>query len=222
MLQVAVARIDETGDGTAPAWLGASEQARWRALALSARPAFGTSRGLLRRLLRASFGVEHDPWTISADAGTEPVVQGALAVRASLSHRLGWVAAAVSDAAVGVDVEVSRPPRSDPAERAALMLAPVELEDWHALPAERREPALLTAWTAKEAWFKAAADGGAPWDFRKVIARPCAPARANVRTWSAPTLHVAVCSASTDDLVRVDCAGIDPAAPTRYWRVGGA
>jgi 4'-phosphopantetheinyl transferase len=222
MLQVAVAPIDETGDVAAPVWLGASEWARWATLSPSARLAWVESRRLLRSLLRMWSGAADDAWTISADAGTAPIVRGPHSVSASISHRLGWVAAAVSDAAVGVDVEVLRPPRSDASERAALMLAPAELEEWNALPAERREPALLTAWTAKEAWFKAVGDGGAPWDFRKVIARSCAPAGANVRTWSAPPLHVAVCSASADDLAHAECAGIDPAAPGRYWRVAGA
>jgi phosphopantetheinyl transferase len=102
------------------------------------------------------------------------------------------------------------------------MLSPDELEDWSALPAERRESALLTAWTAKEAWFKSVDDDTAPWDFRHVRARSCEPAGANVRTWSAPTLHVAVCSTSADDLRRAQCAGADPAAVSRYWRVSCA
>lgn len=222
MLQVAVARIDVDADAPAPAWLGASERARWATLAPSAGPGFVASRALLRRLLRTATGNASGDWSVSAEAGSEPVVEGAAAVRASLSHRLGWVAAAVSDDAVGVDVEVARPSRADTPGRAALMLAAAEFAHWNALSPERRESALLTAWTAKEAWFKASPPHAAPWDFRQVVARACAPASANVRTWAAPPLHVAVCSANADDLARVDCAGLAPAATSTFWRVGRA
>lgn len=222
MLQVAVARIDEAAGAAPPAWLRTSERARWTALAAPTRPAFAASRALLRRVLRASFGAPDEAWTISAEAGAAPVVQGPAAVHASVSHRLGWAAAAVSDAAVGVDVEVARPPRSTAAERAALMLSPAELEDWNALPGAARELALLTAWTAKEAWFKAVDAGVAPWDFRRVVARACAPANANVRTWFAPPLHVAVCSANADDLAHADCAGLPSVTESLYWRVAAA
>lgn len=222
MLRVAVAPIGEGAPVAAPAWLGASEQARWSTLPPQARAAFAGSRALLRDLLRTSFGAPGEAWTICAAAGRAPVVQGPRAVHASLSHRLGWVAAAVSDAAVGVDVEVPRPSRADAAARASLMLAPAELVDWQALPPGSREAALLAAWTAKEAWFKAAGEGVAPWDFRKMVARACTPAGANVRTWSAPSLHVAVCSPDADDLARARCAGVAPAAESRYWRVAAA
>ena len=227
MLRVAVARLAESpsGDDVAtPAWLGASERRRWTALSPAARHEFAASRSLLRTLLEAATDVPGAAWEVSAQAGTAPVVHasgiGGDAVHASLSHRLGWVAAAVADRAVGVDIECERPPRGNPGERAALMLSPSELAHWQTLPADERESALLTRWTLKEAWFKASPPEAAPWDFRRVVARPCAPAQANARAWTAAPLHVALCCDDADALVAAACPGLDDAsARTSFWRV---
>jgi phosphopantetheinyl transferase len=202
--------------------MGASERVRWNGLRPASRSSFLASRALLRRLLEQCTGVPADGWDISAEAGTAPLVHGPEHLRASLSHRLDWVAAAVSEGVVGIDLEQARPPRSDPAERAAMMLAPVELAAWTALPHAAREPALLTAWTAKEAWFKASPSQAAAWDFRQVVARACSPGQANVRAWAAPPLHVAVCCADPHALARVDCEGLDPSATSTFWHVARA
>jgi phosphopantetheinyl transferase len=223
MLWISVARIEDLAVADCaevPPWMGSDERRRWADQSATGRREFVASRALLRRLLQASTGVPSEAWDISAVAGREPIVRGPTDVRASLSHRLGWVAAAVSDTLVGVDVECARPSRSDPQERAALTLAPEELPAWSALAPEVRESALLTRWTAKESWFKAAPSQDAAWDFRRVIARACAPARANVRTWVAAPLHVAVCSDQPRELAEVECEGLDPASCTStFWHV---
>ena len=228
MLRVAIAQVHDepvAGDDVAPAWMGDAERLRWTALSPAARRAFVASRALLRELLRGATGVPRDGWRVSAQAGTAPVASPLraglpeAALHVSLSHRLGWVAAAACDAAVGVDIERARPARSDPAERAALMLSSAELPAWHALAPNERESALLTCWTAKEAWFKASPPGTAPWDFRRVAARACAPAQANVRAWAAPPLHVALCCADARALSDARCAGLAPDAATSSWFV---
>ena len=230
MLRVAVARVTEAAPGGAagmPAWLGDSERQRWTQLTPPARAPFAASRALLRELLQAATGVPAGAWDVSAPAGSAPTARAtrgeaaSTAIHVSLSHRLGWVAAAVADAPVGVDIECERPPRSDPAERAALMLSPAERLAWDELAPDAREPALLACWTAKEAWFKASPPGAAPWDFRHVAARACAPdsEQANVRTWSAPPLHVALCCADARALSDARCAGLAPDAATSSWFV---
>jgi phosphopantetheinyl transferase len=208
---------------TPPAWMGESERVRWAQLKPGARVAFAACRALVRELLESATGVAAPDWTVSADTGRAPLAGtpalAAEAVRVSLSHRLGWVAAAVSESAVGIDVEVARSSRSETVDRAAMMLAPAELADWKSLASERREPALLTAWTAKEAWFKASPAGAAAWDFRQVVAHACAPAQANVRAWEASPLHVAVCSGDAGDLADAVCLGLDATATSSFWRV---
>ena len=232
MLRVAVGRIPDApdaGDGAAPAWLGHAEQRRWTRLSPVSRGEFVASRALLRELLQAATGVPAQRWDVSAEAGMAPVARTdsvavpAAAPHVSLSHRLGWIAAAVAGVRVGVDVECDRPTRSDPAERAALMLAASELPAWRVLAADEREADLLTRWTAKEAWFKASPPDTAPWDFRHVVARACAPAQANVRTWRSPPLHVAVCCADAQALAGAVCEGVSAAAAAgAYWHVARA
>ncbi len=227
MLRLGVARVTAATLGAAamPAWLGDSERRRWAQLAPGQHAPFAASRALLRELLQVATGVPADAWDVSAQAGRAPTAQAIRcdfappAVHVSLSHRLGWVAAAVADAPVGIDLECERPSRSDPAERAALMLSAAERLAWNDLEPGAREAALLSRWTAKEAWFKASSTGAAPWDFRQITAGACASARANVRTWAAPPLHVAVCSADARTLARTRCEGLAPDAATSSWFV---
>jgi phosphopantetheinyl transferase len=229
MLRVAVDRVHDTpcaGPAGMPPWLGESEQRRWATLSDGPRSEFVASRLLLRELLLQATGVAAASWDISAEPGVAPLARAmqadapVVAPAVSLSHRIGWVAAAVADVRVGVDVECDRAARSDPAERAALMLSPAELPDWHALPADERESALLARWVAKEAWFKASPPTTAAWDFRQVVARACAPEYANVRVWRSPPLHVAVSCADSRALVSAPCDGLpDGAVAASFWHV---
>ncbi len=223
MLRIAIARMPPAPDTDAmPAWLGDSERRRWATLPAPARAGFAASRALLRELLRQATGIAASSWEVSAEAGTALRVsaEGATSgVHVSLSHRLGWVAATVGDTVVGIDIEVDRTPRSDADERAALMLSADELTEWRRVPAPAREAALQARWTAKEAWFKASPPQSAPWDFRLVRARDCAPADANVRTWRAAPVHVALCCADAGALTAARCDGLPPAADVAFWRV---
>jgi len=227
MLRVAVGRVvvdSAVGDLVMPAWLGASERRRWPQVGPAARQAFVAGRALLRELLQSATGVAATAWDVSSEPGNAAVATSSAAVGAvhvSLSHRLGWVAAAVSDSAVGVDIECDRAARSDPGERAALMLSPEELAEWPSVPADEREAALLARWTAKEAWFKSCPPQSAPWDFRRVhaSARASADAGANVRTWRATPVHVALCCGDAVALAGARCDGLPPIAAEAFWHV---
>jgi hypothetical protein len=104
------------------------------------------------------------------------------------------------------------------------MLSPEESSAWRAVPAGEREAALLARWTAKEAWFKSCPPQAAPWDFRRVRASACAPAdaRANVRTWRAAPLHVALCCADPRALAQARCEGLPAAGDEATWHVAAA
>jgi 4'-phosphopantetheinyl transferase len=215
-----------------PASFGRAERERWDMLPPSARASFVASRLLLRRLLARASGVPEAEWTVSATAGRAPVAarsgevpgsDGARTPGVSLSHRLGWVCAATGPGEIGVDIEVDRPARTESSDRAALILAAVELAAWHALAPDERDASLLACWTAKEAWFKSRPPGHAPWDFRSVVARACDPSRANVRVWRAPPLHVAVCCGQALELANAACCGLDVAtAKSSFWHVATA
>jgi phosphopantetheinyl transferase len=142
----------------------------------------------------------------------------------SLSHRLGWVASAVAAPGlgpIGVDVECERAPRSDVDERAALMLADDERLCWHRLDPAGREAGLLVRWTAKEAWYKAAPAAAGAWDFRRVVARACEPACANVRVWHAGAVVLALCCNDAQALANAICVGLPEGAPQTVtsWHV---
>jgi phosphopantetheinyl transferase len=213
-----------------PAWLGDDERRRLATLTGPARQAFVASRALTRQLLELATGVPAARWNLSAPAGRAPeasVLDGAEGAAGdrpcvSLAHRLGWVVAAVADGDVGVDIECERPVRSAATERASVMLTGDEIAEWRRLPEAEREPALLRAWVAKEAWFKGVPAGTAPWDFRHVHARACPPENANVRVWSARPLWVAVCRDDPEALAAVVCAGLPEGGPVEetWWRVG--
>jgi phosphopantetheinyl transferase len=227
---LAVARHAAVPAAGAEHWLGTAEGARAQAMPPAARAAFVASRLLLRRLLEQATGIAAARWELSAQAGCAPVAgvrdpgESVPAPSVSLSHRLDWVAAATGHAsagAIGVDVECLRPSRSAAGERAALMLSPHELDAWQCLAAADREPALLCAWVAKEAWFKAVPAGAAPWDFRSIDASACDAAQANVRVWQAGQVFVGLCCADARALARFACEGL-PEGEGREssWRVG--
>ncbi len=218
MLRVAVARVTGWpigGDASPPDWLGVSERTRWTQLQPRRRAAFLASRALLRGLLQAATGVAADAWEVSAPVASAPVARSDAVVadvHVSLSHRLGWVAAAVAHAPVGVDIECLRPTRSPAAERAALMLSPAELAAWQASPPPDRERDLdlLRTWVAKEAWFKATPADAAEWDFRRVAADVCGSALANVATWASDDVQLAACCADADALASAEVEGAVP------------
>jgi phosphopantetheinyl transferase len=219
------------GAGTEPfAWLGTDERTRLAGMVPAGHPAFVASRALLRRQLEAATGIEAARWEVSAQPGCEPVArlrEADDAVRpptVSLSHRLEWVAAATADpalGAIGVDVECRRPSRSSAEDRAALMLSADELAAWQRLPGDEREPALLRAWVAKEAWYKAMPAGAVPWDFRRVAGAACDAARANVRVWQAGPLFVALCCHDAGALAGARCEGLpDGGVAESSWHIG--
>ena len=223
MLLVRLARLEdlpEVGLADAPAWMDEAERRRSAQGSATARAQFIAGRALMRLALERATGFPPEAWTVSAEPGRAPRVRGPADVHVSLSHRLGWVAAAVSNGPVGVDVECPRARRSLPEERAGLMLAPEELSAWIALRPAARESALLERWTAKEAWFKAAPGQDAAWDFRRVIASACESARANVRVWLAPPLHVAVCSHHPGALAAAQCEALPGGhEASSFWHV---
>jgi phosphopantetheinyl transferase len=223
-LRVWIARVfDDNGSHAgAPGWMSAGERQRWSSLTDAGRRAFVASRRLLRDALAEATGLPADGWQVSAEAGSAPLAsrldsERGVAPQVSIAHCHGWVAVAVGaddGGAIGVDIECDRPPRSDPAERAPLVMQGDELKRWQALAASEREAALLRAWVAREAWFKAAG-AGAPWDFRRLACEPCDAADANVRLWESGTLRVALCARDAGALAAASCVGWPQALDVR-------
>lgn len=99
----------------------------------------------------------------------------------SLSHSGNWVALAVAEAPVGVDVEAGRPT----VEQGLIdfVLSEAERADLAALPATEHAAAFVTYWTRKEAVLKATGHGLSIGPARLTLSPPDAPAA--LRSWDA-------------------------------------
>lgn len=117
---------------------------------------FLAGRALLRRLLSRATGTPS--WRIKRDGEGRPVAldaAGRPGPDVSISHAGRWVACAVARGGrIGVDVEVPNP-RRDALALARACLSPAEGE----AVAREGEPALLRAWTVREALAKAMGGG---------------------------------------------------------------
>lgn len=160
----------------AAGWLGEEEAERLAGLAGpqadTSRHRFLAARWLLRELLAGAGGPQvARQWVVSAAAGQPPraarpgagVAQPA--PRVSLSHSGDWVAAAVADGPVGIDIEAWPPRRArDEDALLAAICHPDELPGWRQGAPGGPALRLLRCWTLKEAAVKAL--GGAAWPTR--------------------------------------------------------
>ena len=142
--------------------LTAEEEARARRLvAAPVRRGFIAGRWLVRSVLAALTGAE--PRSLELRAGRHGKLFLAGHERDgpcfNLSHSGGLAAMAlVRDRRVGIDIEAKRP-LTDSALLARRILGPRERARFEALQERAREPALLAAWTRKEAVLKAVGTG---------------------------------------------------------------
>lgn len=121
------------------------------------RQQFLAGRCLLRRLLSALPGM-NGPVAIrvpiSVEAGQAPRIVTRPDLYLSVSHSGDLVAAALSSAPVGIDVQHCRPGRPF-ADLARWAMSEVEWQAWRVLPAEDQPAAFYRSWCGKEAAYKA-------------------------------------------------------------------
>ncbi len=144
-------------------WLSPSESERINSIrSVQRRSEFLAGRFALRRLL-AIFCPEtkwHD-WLLDWQENAPPriarcTVSPGIAIELlnlSLSHSGGLMAFAVSDGAVGVDLEVQTKPR-DVKGLIEMVGSPQEHQSLAALGPHAQRSAFDVVWTLKEAWFK--------------------------------------------------------------------
>lgn len=198
MLWLRIDRVGACVHGVDPrAALAADEYARWSGFASTRRRRqFLAGRRVLRQML-----------AVRADAGQALVAvepDGALRVATppglwvSISHSDEWVAAALADRPVGVDIEVPRPGR-DLARLAEFIGAPSD-----------READVYTTWTLKEAALKRRGLGLDLGRMRAIGVQPDDPGTADAHTalvefdCPARQLHIAVVADHVADL-SVEC-----------------
>lgn len=153
MLLMATASCDAS-----PMALSAEEAIRAAAIARPLRRRqFVAGRMLLRTMLAQVLGGRPEDWAVDAEAGAPPRLPSHPHLHLSVSHSGEWVAAAIADRPVGIDLE-GLGARRDPERFARWVCSPDELAAWRGLAGTDADDALIAHWTRKEAWLKR--DGG--------------------------------------------------------------
>lgn len=133
-----------------------SERQRHATFAASARrEQFTAARWLMRCLLVDLHGGVPAQWQLSAEASTAPrvIAPSALPLHIGLSHSGDWVACAVANAPVGIDLETTtRARKVGPLARQAC--TPDEQRLLLEMKSHEQLDAFYRMWTLKEAWLK--------------------------------------------------------------------
>lgn len=137
-------------------WLSDSEQARLPTLKVETRRNhYLAGHWLTRELLSQAFGKTAMDWSLQERRSQAPqVLGGDGSLRVSISHSGDWIAAAVAEFAIGIDIE-QRPRQLDAAIEALLLNAAE-------LPGSLSQDELLQRWVVKEAWIKRRGESALP------------------------------------------------------------
>lgn len=156
-------------------WLSDSEQTRVAALRIEARRKhYLAGHWLVRELLSRAFGEKPAYWSLQERKSLAPkVINGDQELQISISHSGDWIAAAVSDVAIGIDIE--QRPRQLDASLETLLLNADEM------PGSLDSDALLQRWVAKEAWLKARASSALPVQLKSLQLTTAPPEYADVQ-----------------------------------------
>lgn len=122
-------------------------------------------------------------WQTLADGRPCLILDGQpTALSLSISHSGGWLALALSDAPVGVDVELPQRSR-DWLALARFVFSPAETQRLLAESETTRIALFHTLWTLKEARGKRSGEGLLPRAATEVTALPCANEEAEAFSW---------------------------------------
>jgi 4'-phosphopantetheinyl transferase len=201
-----VADVLADAPGVASDWLSESEAERLATLRVEARRAqFLAGHWLARRQLQRALGNESHAWRLHERKSKPPVVHGHEETwRVSISHAGEWIAAAVADAPIGIDLEAR--PRAFAASIEALLLEPGEAAG--GVDAD----ALLQRWVAKEAWIKREAGSALPARLARMRLTDVGHDAADVRIAVHDRFHFALAVARGTAVER-DCDGALSAGP---------
>jgi 4'-phosphopantetheinyl transferase len=110
------------------------------------------AEALLRHALGERHGLGAGQWEVAIGPHGKPFLTGQPGIHFNLSHAGPWVACAVHDAPVGIDVEAAQ--AMDPLPAASIMAAG-ELSHFRQLPAQAGQDYFYRLWTLKESLVKA-------------------------------------------------------------------
>ncbi|MDY0745046.1 4'-phosphopantetheinyl transferase superfamily protein [Paucibacter sp. R3-3] len=139
-------------------WLAVGERARLASLGSDRRRQdFLAGRWLLRLTLSECAGSGPDEQRVDIDADGRTLCEPGLF--ANLSHSGDWLACAVADTPVGVDIERADRPRGDLAGLAAMVHGPTPCAELAGVAEPQRLRRFYELWTLKEAALKRAGLG---------------------------------------------------------------
>lgn len=119
------------------------------------------ARAMLNQCLREKYpAIGEQYWKVTAPQLGRPRLSGPVNLDVSFSHRLSWVACAISSGhRIGIDVEPI--PREFDEYGLELFLSSVEIDWVQQKPQEDRDVSAIVLWCLKEAWLKASNMAGA-------------------------------------------------------------
>ncbi len=166
-------------------WLSSSEQTRLQRLQIaSRRDQYLSGHWLARCLLAEQHGGDARDWPLQERPNLPPAVIGHEdSAYLSLSHSHDWIACAVSNAPIGIDIEQRQPPREALHRFEHLLLAEGDV------PGTLSSDELLQRWVAKEAWIKRHHGSALPEHLAAVRLRQATKETANVRVSSTQAFH---------------------------------
>jgi 4'-phosphopantetheinyl transferase len=221
MLELVVAHRDQllpqivtAGSG----FLHQSERERWQSFGSDLRrKEFLSGHWLVRQLLLRTVGGSLADWQLESVAGQPPRLVGHPELFLSLSHSKGWLAAAVSDTAVGIDIEQNIA-KSNILNKLDIVANNHEKHQIPLHPDPADQARLFTqGWVLKEAWLKQQGCGMDYALMRKLVYMPAAAGKANAQSWDLAGLNLHLALVGTD---AGRCRPENPALQGgHYWQI---
>lgn len=213
-VRIQVARVEHIladAPSALATWLSESERARLQRLKVANRAQqFLSGHWLVRCLLSQQLLNPASQWQLIERTNLPPAVLGFADVQVSISHSGDWIAAAISNSAIGIDLEHRR-------ARAGL------LRFQHLLLAQNEAPdsldldQLLQRWVVKEAWVKRHHGSALPEQLAELLLIPANLESATVQIYSSTEFHLAV-TAQAEPAVWAMAFGQNAVVQTAYWR----
>lgn len=183
------------------------------------RARFFAGRLLVRRMLCKAYGGLLSEWRLTSGQNSKPVIEGASGIHFSIAHSGNCILCAISDVAVGIDVERLKPGR-DVCALAREVCHPDEMELLLTLPAEHRSRLFMQYWVLKEAWLKRCGMGLDIAQMRMLSAFPDRHADALTTGFvdSDSVMLLSVVAGNIDEL-NLDTQGRFTIDPFKRWRL---
>ncbi len=199
-------------------WLSDDESSRLQAMtAPLRRSSFLAGHWHARELASAWLRIERRRIALHRHGDGRPLllVDGAASpLSLSLSHSGDWLASAIADVPIGIDVELPRRAR-DLQALARFAFAPEEAQRLSQLAEQERIAAFHELWTLKEARGKRSGEGLLPAQSRRIATLPSDAGSAEATSWAFRdgALALAVDAGTTFSIEGGESLG-DP----RHWR----